>query len=289
MKNLILKRIELIFISLAITLLAGCANREDSSFIPPQDMIKVMWHYLTKGAFMDNPPLKTVTPEEQAKWNHFTDAEIAQADWGLAEQMRRSRYVTDRPVPLRLGTATFMVPSNYFGVQGGLQDEKYFREGLTREDGRSGPMYFYLWDFSGKTPRRDNPSTHSDEWVDYNFGYRSTQISPEQMIAKSPYLYDSDPNFKEFGLDAYLPRVVGYETMSIEERRHKFAVSWLGRSSHGGMVYIRCGDDEQTCLGHGTHLVGKYQYQFGIPRKYLSRWYEVETGVHTKIMSWKAM
>lgn len=120
--------------------LAAC---EPTGAITPLQFAKAAFCHLIEGC--DPPtPLKPITAMEQAKWNHFTDDEIArEPDWTMREHMRRTRGISDQPVPLHLGHLTFMVPLNYLGY-GGI-DKIDLKVGLRFEDARSGNIrFFYL-------------------------------------------------------------------------------------------------------------------------------------------------
>ena len=219
---------------------------------------------------------------EQAKWNHFTDDEIArEPDWAMREHMRRTRGITDQPVPLHLGHLTFMIPLNYLGY-GGI-DKIDLKEGLRFDDARSGPIKFFLPDFSGLTPRRVDPRTHTDRFVQYNFGIRS-YTPPREYLAQFPEQYRKIPDFIEFGLEAYLSIATGKELQSDQDRRKNLEQQWIGESVHGADILMAC--RQGFCNGHGKNPIGGYDYSFSLPQEELPRWKEIELGVHTKLMHW---
>lgn len=269
-------------IFLTLVGLQGCCLT--SSCIPADDAIKLMWNYSTKGIFKHKTPLKPVTPEEQVKWNHFTDAEIEKAPWTRQEEMRKTRYVSERPLPFHIGSATFMIPINYFGAEGELASEEHFKNGVVSEQ-TTGPIRFYLWDFSGYTPHRAIHGLSNDEYVSYSFSFEKSIRAVENSI-KDIDLFDPEPNFQEYGLDAYVPKVGDYKNMTLAERINKHKIAWLGKSSHGGLVVIDCNENDLFCIGYGAHPVGRYAYKFYFSPKYLSRWKEIEAGVHEKVMIW---
>lgn len=189
---------------------------------------------------------------------------------------------------MHLGPFTFRIPFNYLSADAERATESAFSEGVRYSDARSGPIKFFLWDFSGLTPRRAaHVGGKSDEFVFYNFGVYPTP-SPQAIFARSPGLYAAAPDFQEAGLRGYLPQVAGAETMSKDERRQKHLLLWVGKSSHGGDIVLECSMSSRTCAGYGKHPVGGYDYQFSFDIAHFARWKDIEAGVHAKLMSWLA-
>lgn len=253
--------------------------------ITPLQFAKVAFCYAIQGC--DPPtPLKPITAMEQAKWNHFTDDEIArEPDWAIREHMRRTRRISDQAVPLHLGHLTFMVPLNYLGYYAGIENID-LKAGLRRDDARSGNIRFFLPDFSGLTPRRIDFRHHNDPFVQYNFGIRS--YTPARVVlTQFPGQYNFAPDFLEYGLEGFLPNLAEAAGMSLEERRKRFGMEWIGKSVHGAEVGISCSPGVNHCSGFGSNPIGGYDYSFALPLSDLPRWLEIETGVHTKIMAWR--
>lgn len=197
----------------------------------------------------------------------------------MRDHMRSTRGISDQSVPVHLGHLTFLIPLNYLGY-GGIEKID-LKTGIRFEDARSGPIRFFLPDFSGLTPRRVNPRNHNDQFVQYNFGIRSYS-PPREGLAQTPDLHD-------YGLEGFLANLPEAAEMSIEARRNKFGMVWVGKSVHGAEILISCNPVSKACHGFGKHPVGGYDYSFSYSLSDLPHWFEIEAGVHSKIMAWIAV